>query len=247
MTFKFGAAAVLFISFPFSTTLGQPLGRDGHTNLSWRGAGDCVVEFASTPCRTVRYHEYSFERNLGFDRTTRSESVEAFDHAGDQSKTVARTSRRWWPLPQQTSKVTELVLRNGNQIVYIDHERKVYEAHQRGHNYPYWEDDDGQCSHTASHSSYLTGRLPNSVIAGVAVVGYHGRDFRGVDYEVYFAPSIGCQDMRFHMVQRGFFGWITDEYDMVVDSYVLGPPSPILFAIPGGYRQVPSILPLQTK
>src|ERR1035438_4550122 len=158
MTFKFGAAAVLFISFPFSTTLGQPLGRDGHTNLRWRGAGDCVVEFASTPCRTVRYHEYSFGRNLGFDRTTRSESVEAFDHAGDQSKTVARTSRRWWPLPQQTSKVTELVLRNGNQIGYIDHERRVYEAHQRGHNYPYGEDDDGQCSHTASHSSYLTGR-----------------------------------------------------------------------------------------
>jgi hypothetical protein len=239
--------AMLVVVLPGVMT-GQSPGRGEQKAFHWNGAGGCVVDFVNTPCRTVRYHEFSYGSSLGFDRTTRAESVEAFDHTGSQAKTIARTWRRWWPLPLQTSKVTELVLHTEDQIVYIDHERRVYEAHGGAHrNSPYWEEDDAQCSHTASHSLYLSGRLPDSIVAGVHVVGYRGRDYRGVDYEDYFAPSIGCQDMRFHMVKRGLFGWITAEYDMVVDAYVLGPPARSLFAIPSGYRQVPSILQFQSE
>jgi hypothetical protein len=243
------SAVALFLSMPFGLVLGQPLGRDEHKELHWKAADGCVVNFADTPCRTVRYHEYSFGRRLGFDGTTRSECIEAFDQTGSQARTIARTWRRWWPLPEQTSKRTELVLRTEDQIVYIDHERRVYEAHRGGaqRNWPYWEEDDGQCSHTATHHTYLTGRLPDTVMAGVHVVGYGGRDFRGVDYEIYFAPSIGCQEMKFQMVMRGLFSWITAEYDMVVDSYALGPPAQSLFAVPTGYRQVPSILQSQSE
>lgn len=226
---------------------GQTPGDDEHPQLHWTGAGGCVADFVNTPCRTVRYHVYSFGSDLGFDRTTKSEWVEALDHTGSSSKTVTSTWRRWW-LFSQTSKKTELILHTGTQLVYIDHERRIYETHG-GKNLPmpYWEEDDAQCSHTASHSLYLSGRLPDSIVAGVHVVGYRGRDFRGVDYEDYFAPSIGCQDMRFHMVKRSLFGWITAESDMVVDSYVLGPPAPNLFAIPSGYKEVPSILQFQLR
>jgi len=240
---------VTVIAAWFSGVLvGQQLGRDDHRMLHWSGAGGCIAGFSGTPCRTVRYHIYSFGQSLGFDGTTRSEWVEAFDQTGSEAKTVARTFRRWWPLPQETTNKSELLLRTQDQLVYIDHGRKVYEAHQGAKNRPSpnWEEDDDQCSHTATHSAYLTGRLPDSVIAGVHVVGYRGRDFRGADYEVYFAPSIGCQDMQFRMVMRGFLGWITAEFDMAVDSYILGPPAQSLFTIPSDYRLVPSILQFQS-
>jgi len=59
---------------------------------------------------------------------------------------------------------------------------------------------------------------------------------------VYFAPSIGCREMRFHSVKRGIFGWTIAETDRAVESYEPGPPSPVLFTIPAGYREVASIL-----
>jgi hypothetical protein len=249
MTMRLWAvAAVIAVMLPGVVT-GQSPGRDEHKELHWSGAGGCVVDFANTPCRTVRYHKYFFGSGLGFDRTTRSEAVEATDQDGSESKTTTSVWHRWWFLPERTWKFTELLLRAADRVVYIDHEHKIYETHPGAAKrpVPYWEEDDAQCSHTASHSLYLSGRLPDSIVAGVHVVGYRGRDFRGVDYEVYFAPSIGCQDMRFHMVKRGLFGWITAEYDMVVDSYVLGPPARSLFAIPSGYKQVPSILQFQSE
>lgn len=52
--------------------------------------------------------------------------------------------------------------------------------------------------------------------------------------------------MSFKMVMRGFLGFVTAEYDMVVDSYILGPPAASLYAVPAEYKQVPSILPFQS-
>jgi hypothetical protein len=140
--------------------------------------------------------------------------------------------------------MTELVLRNENRTLYIDHERKSFETHSGGANrgMPYWEEDDAQCSNMKFHFQYLSDRLPDSVVAGVHVVGYRGRDSSGADYDVYLAPSLGCQQMRFRMAKRGFLGWKTAEYEMVVDSYDLGPPSSSLFTVPAGYSQVTSIL-----
>jgi hypothetical protein len=242
------AVVALYLFMPFGLMPGQPQGHEEHKQLDWSSRGGCVVDFVHTPCRTVRYHDYSFGSSLGFDRTSRSEAVEATDQTSSESNTRASTWHRWWFLPQQTSKITELLLRAKDQRVFIDHTHKVYETNTgRLRGFPYWEEDDAQCSHTATDFTYLSGRLPDSVIAGVHVVGYRGKDFRGAEYEIYFAPSIGCQELRFHMFKRGWFGWITAEYDKVVDSYVLGPPSPNLFAIPSGYRQVPSILPFQAK
>jgi hypothetical protein len=129
--------------------------------------------------------------------------------------------------------------------MYIDHGRGIYEAHVRGANkkMPAWEEDDSECSNTKSHHLYLSARLPDSIIAGVNVVGYSGRDAKGIEYEAYFAPSIGCQEMRFHEEFRGIFGFRTAEYDRVVDSYEIGPPAPNLFRVPTGFKLVTSIRP----
>lgn len=214
-----------------------------HRQLKWTGS--CAVDFASTACRTVRYHESAFGPGLGFEGTTYSECVDAVDHTGSESNTRSSVLRRFYLFPRRTLRITELVLRTENRTVYIDHERKVYESHMRGANKgnPYWEEDDSQCSHTASHSTYLSGRLPDSTIAGVHVVGYRGKDLRGADYELYFAPSIGCQTLLFREVIRGPLGWKTAEYEKIVDSYEIGPPATSLFAIPNGYKQVESIQP----
>ena len=145
-------------------------------------------------------------------------------------------------------KMTELLLRTEGRVVYIDHEHGVYETQPGGNRgFPYWEEDDSQCSHTASHYQYLSGRLADSKIANVHVVGYRGRDYRGADYEIFFAPSIGCQQMSFKMVRRGFLGFVTAEYDMVVDSYILGPPATSLYVVPAECKQVPSIIPFQSE
>jgi hypothetical protein len=215
-----------------------------HPQMDWKGPGGCVVRYGNTPCRTVHYHTVSFGSGLGFEGTTRSERTEAVDHDGSECTAVVAARRRYWFFPPKTERKTELVLRKENRTVYIDHERRTFETHVGGANkaWSYWEEDDSLCSHTASRATYLSGRLPDSVIAGVHVVGYRGRDHRGAEYEVYFAPSIGCVQMRFQMVMRGLFGWKTAEYEMVVDSYEIGPPSSSLFAVPTGYRQVASIL-----
>lgn len=191
-----GVAFTLVSTALLLSVTGQTLGRDEHKQLDWRGAGGCVVEFVHTPCRTVRYHEHSFGSGLGFDRVSTSETIEATDHAGSESKTTAGKWRPWWQFPGTGArfKMTELLLRTEGRVVYIDHEHSVYEAQPGGNRkWPYWEEDDSQCSHTASHYLYLSGRLPDSNIATVHVVGYPGRDSRGADYEIYFAPSIGCR------------------------------------------------------
>jgi hypothetical protein len=126
----------------------------------------------------------------------------------------------------------------------LTHERKIFETHVgRNKNWPGWgEGEDSLCSGTKSSYSYLSARLKNSVVAGLHVVGYRGRDSRGADYEVYFAPSIGCGVMRFQMVMRNFFGWETAKSEEEVDSYEICPPSSQLFTVPAGYKQVTSIL-----
>jgi len=207
--------------------------------LVWKGSGGCVVEFANTPCRTVRYHWSSFAWSEGW---TVSQYIEAFERDGSRSTTVIATRRPPWLFPRQTWHRGELVLRKENRTTYIDHERKTYETHLRANgNRFYWEEDDTQCSHAGSrwHSSQ---RIGDSVIAGVHVVGYRGLDDTGAYHEDYFAPSIGCQPMRSHSVTRGVLGWKTSEYDMTVDSYQIGRPASILFDVPAGYTQVASIL-----
>ena len=63
------AVTLVSATLLLSVMPGQQLGRDDHKQLDWKGAGGCVVEFVHTPCRTVRYHEYSFGSSLGFDRS----------------------------------------------------------------------------------------------------------------------------------------------------------------------------------
>jgi hypothetical protein len=213
-----------------------------HKQLKWNGPGGCLVEFVNTPCRTVRSHEFSFGIGLGFDGIAKAESVEAVDWDGSESKTRTTSRRRYW-LTENRDRITELVLRTKNRTVYIDHERRIFEVQDGRANrgYQAWEEDDAQCSHAASHYVYLSERIPNSVVAGIEVVGYGGRDARGADNIICFAPSIGCQVMRFETVKKGFLGWTTAKYEWVVDVYEIGQPSPSLFTPPSGYKQVPSI------
>jgi hypothetical protein len=49
--------------------------------------------------------------------------------------------------------------------------------------------------------------------------------------------------MSFKMVMRNFFGFLTAEYERVVDSYTLGPPDASLVVVPAEYRQVTSLRP----
>ena len=211
-----------------------------HKQLDWKGPGDCVVTFVNTPCRTVHSHSFSFGSGLGFDGITRGETIEAFDQDGSTSKTYSVARWRPWHLPEPTTKISYLVLRKENRTLVIDHDRAEFQESRRGANsgMPTWEEDDSACSHTKSHFLYLSDRLQDGVVAGVHVVGYGGQDYKGADYEVYFAPSLGCEQMRFQMSMRTFLGWKKAQYEMVVDSFELGAPERRLFMVPSGYRRV---------
>jgi len=78
-------------------------------------------------------------------------------------------------------------------------------------------------------------------VAGIEVIGYGGRDARGADNKIYFAPSIGCQVMRSETIMKGFLGFTTAKHEWVVDAYEIGRPSQSLFTPPSGYKQVRSI------
>jgi hypothetical protein len=211
-----------------------------HKQLEWKAPQACLVAFAKTPCRTVRYHEYSFGSSFGFDGITNVETIEATNQDGSEAKIMTIVRRKFWLLPAWTVKAAELFLREQNRTVVIDHEKKIFatQHHNAEHGYQSWEQDDLQCSHAKTHYLYLSERLRDSVVAGFHVVGYGGRDDRGADYEVYFAPSLGCQPLRFQTAMRGFLGWTSAKYEKTVDQYEIGPPSADLFTIPAGYKRV---------
>jgi hypothetical protein len=213
---------------------------DTHKQLEWNRTA-CIVEGGKTPCRTVRYREYSFGVTSGFDSVSSASTIEAVDRQGSEVTIRTEVRRRLWLLRAWSARTTQLLLRPQNRVVNIDHDRKAYSAESlsvSGRGTPYWEQDDLQCSHAASHYLYLSERLPHAVVAGIHAVGYTGRDEGGSEYEVYFAPSIGCQQVRFKMLTRGLFGLPRSIYHRVVESYELRPPAEILFAIPAGYRHV---------
>ena len=211
--------------------------------MEWKRANSCVVEFVKTPCRTVRYRIWSFE-NLAWgihDVASRTfELLWAVDLNGSTVETVTGSSRHHWIVPESRNNGSQIVLRPQDEVISVDHERRIYDLHggARSRGQPMWEEDDGQCSHTASHYLYLHHRLADSVVAQVRVVGYSGRDDRGADYKIYFAPSIGCQEFHFESTARNAFGLPTQFYYREVTSYELGPPDPELYRIPWGYQKV---------
>jgi hypothetical protein len=132
----------------------------------------------------------------------RLEGVDAFDQSGSELHSVSGVFPQSGLSFDRDHNVTELLLRPEDQVAYIDHLRRIFSV-QNGalRGWPYWEQDNAQCSTAAGHYAYLSGRLADSVIAGTPVVGYSGRDAMGTDYKVYFAPSIGCQDFSFQMLE----------------------------------------------
>jgi hypothetical protein len=157
---------------------------------------------------------------------------------------VSRTLRKYWFWPAESYRGTQLLLRPERSEIYINHDRKIHMARpRRNRGSGYWQQDDAQCSHTASHYAYLTGRLPDSSVASIHVVGYAGQDYEGNDYKLYFAPSIGCQELRFQQTNHNAVGIPTYVHLRVVDSYALGAPDPKLFSIPEGYQQVKESVP----
>jgi len=192
----------------------------------------------------VRSHEFAFGSSLGFDGLIRTETIEAFDQDGSKSQTKTIARWRLWRLPERTIKFTRLILRKENRTLDIDHQGAVFQESRRGASsgMPTWEEDDAACSHTMSHYLYLSDRLPDAVVAGVHVVGYSGQDYKGADYEVFFAPSLGCETMRFQMSMRTFLGLKKAEYERVVDSFELGAPAASLFTVPSGFRRVDSVV-----
>ncbi|HEY3739998.1 MAG TPA: hypothetical protein VGL53_09145 [Bryobacteraceae bacterium] len=211
-----------------------------HKQLNWTGAGGCVVDFVHTPCRTVRSHEFSFGRGLGFDGIRSVDTIEAFDKDGSTSRTYSIAEWPFWHLPAPTTKRTHITRRTQNRRIAIDHDHAVFEEYPGGAHSgtPMWEEDDQQCSHMKSHYLYLSERLPDSIVIGVGVVGYSGTDDGGSHYEVFFAPSLGCEQLRSLMWRQNHFGLRTAYSERVVDSFELGAPSPTLFAVPRGFTRV---------
>jgi len=230
-------AMVVFVS---STALAQQA--EQHKKLRWDRPGACVVVGVKTPCRTIRYHQVAYGKEFGFDAPTQVSGVDAYRSDGSESQLTQLSAPSDQPPAAKEQRVSEILLRKTGERVFLDHVRRIYEVRKApGRGLPYWEEDDEQCSHTASHALYLSKRLPEVAIAGVQSVGYAGTDKNGAEYEVYFAPSIGCQDMRFHMTKRDELGHKMAELDKIVDSYELAVPKEDLFQIPSGYKRVATI------
>ena len=120
-------AMFLAIVGSLSEGAGQTYRNNEHKQLDWRSVGGCVVTFVNTPCRTVRYHDYSYGTNFGFYRTT--EVVEANEQSGSESYTRTSTLRPWWFWPERIEKFTQLLLRPLDTVAYIDHDHQRYETH----------------------------------------------------------------------------------------------------------------------
>jgi hypothetical protein len=87
------------------TAFGQTMAvgaAEAHKQFEWNETVGCVVDFVKTPCRTVRYREYSIGNNLGFDGITNVEGIEAVDHQGLEAKVMNVVRRRFWLLPART-------------------------------------------------------------------------------------------------------------------------------------------------
>jgi hypothetical protein len=109
----------LFITIGSAQTGGLNLA-EAHKQLEWTRTR-CVVDTAKTPCRTVRYREYSIGIGSGFDSAS---IIEAFDRHGSEAKVITAVRRRFWLFPAWTARTTELVLREQNRTVITDHDRK---------------------------------------------------------------------------------------------------------------------------
>jgi hypothetical protein len=211
-----------------------------HKWLDWAPRGGCVVELAKTPCRTVETRDVVFNHNVRDGGLYRISRLHAVAEDGSEATFITEKFRPLWWFVEQTRTSGQMVLHKQNRIISLDPGRRIYAEETGGRHLGVqtWEEDDRACSHARSHYLYLSMRLPDSVVAGFPVVRYGGEDDSGAEYEVDFAPSLGCQSLRFSMIRRGLLGWPTTKHLLEVVSYKLGPPSPDLFAVPRGFRQV---------
>lgn len=220
-----------------SLIVGQDLSPVSYKQLNWTGPGGCVVDIVHTPCRTIRSHEYSVGWDLGFDGIMSVDTIDAFDKDGSTSSTDSIAKWAFWQLPKTPTKRTIIALGIQNRRIEIDHDRAVFQEYPGWLGSAIWEEDDQQCSHKISNRLSWE-RLPDSIVAGVAVVGYSATDEWGTHIEMFLAPSLGCQQLRLRRWRQNRFGLRTAYREMVVDSFELGAPSPALFAVPRGFRRM---------
>jgi len=206
----------------------------------WRASIDCFQARLS-PCRTVRSHSYFIQKGKWgiLDASIFSEEeIEALNDDYSTSMTVVRTWRKHWIFPVRRQNATLLHLRSTDQIVTIDHiHRVIYvKTGARGQGFDGWNYGNApDCSHANPHYLYLQGRVRDSVVAGIHVVGYywHNEEESG---RMYFAPSMGCGMFRRQVVRRKWL-WMPTSFNFdETDSFILGPPDAQLFAIPKDYK-----------
>lgn len=194
-----------------------------------------------SPCRTVRSHRYVIEKGeWGFlDASIYSEErTEALDGDYSTSMTIISTTRKHWVFPVRRQNFTLLQLRPTDQIVVMDHIRRVIyrDMGARAHEVPGWNyGKDPDCSGANARYLYSEGRVPDSIIAGIPVVGYYWHR-EGETGKMYFAPSMGCKMFRRQVVQKNRVGFPTNISIEETDSFILGPPEAQLFEIPRDYK-----------
>jgi hypothetical protein len=201
----------------------------------------CRVQNVGTPCYTIRSKTWMVDKvgSGWFDVSAKViEEVEALREDGSHSETVV----------SEDGNVTRLTLHpfdhSNRELFAIDHKDKVVYP-QKGFmgGVPYWEADDQLCTHATEHfTSSPSGRLSDTVIAGLPAVGYYWK-FEGGESEQYYGPTVDCVDLQRRVIERNSLGVPTSFYLRTVESLTLGPPDPRFFAIPSDYQQITIPMP----
>jgi len=156
------------------------------------------------------------------------------------SVTLIETSRKHWIVPVSKVNATVLTLRPQDQIVTIDHFHKLFytDTGALRRSMESWEESDPLCN-TNPHYIYFKGRIADSKIAGIDVIGYYWGNGKGYDAKMYFAPSLGCMRMNTRVTIRNRIGFPTYYSNEKVNSFILGAPEPKLFQVPPDYKNGP--------
>lgn len=140
------------------------------------------------------------------------------------------------------SKTSRAYLAPERRIVTIDYDKKTIAAREPliWHDLPYRRSTphDNTCQTGIRHSGTDFTMQGTTKVAGVEVVKWYRTLGNGGYEEQYLAPSLDCLSLKSYSIRKNSWGLPKLISSAEATSVDFGAPSPELFALPTGYRQV---------